>query len=312
MLRRRFNPANTHTHTRMYIISENILNIFCHNPAGIRHRVDTTTTHAHSHAYAHKCMYTCTDTVPQHEHTPKHTLAQNQQTDAGSLFSICFSMKCYLFCWSAYDEGVSYAPPSPHKTILRHIIMSTSSRLARSWPVCCLFFFVCLPVCLSCFSSLFSSLSVTPSTQCKLSPVARDSLLTDIGLDTVDMMANFDGNENEPVVLPARLPVRLIDLYLFVCLFTPCSTISPCDTPILARFCMIKTLVLGLKLRPHFIPSSTSHEDILPYRSVLYCSVVFLLLLLLSLFFFLVFLDRSDCFVWWAKITNTCFRSLFV
>lgn len=44
--------------------------------------------------------------------------------------------------------------------------------------------------------------------QCKLSTVARDTLLTDINLDTVDMMANFDGNENEPVVLPSRLPVR--------------------------------------------------------------------------------------------------------
>lgn len=37
--------------------------------------------------------------------------------------------------------------------------------------------------------------------------MARDTLLTDINLDTVDMMTNFDGNEEEPVVLPARLPV---------------------------------------------------------------------------------------------------------
>lgn len=46
--------------------------------------------------------------------------------------------------------------------------------------------------------------------QCKLSMVARDTLLTDIDLDTVDMMTNFDGNENEPVVLPSRLPVSRI------------------------------------------------------------------------------------------------------
>lgn len=46
--------------------------------------------------------------------------------------------------------------------------------------------------------------------QCKLSTVARDTLLTDINLDTVDMMTNFDGNENEPVVLPSRLPVRVV------------------------------------------------------------------------------------------------------
>ncbi|CAM9493634.1 unnamed protein product, partial [Hapterophycus canaliculatus] len=47
--------------------------------------------------------------------------------------------------------------------------------------------------------------------QCKLSTVARDTLLTDINLDTVDMMTNFDGNENEPVVLPSRLPILLIN-----------------------------------------------------------------------------------------------------
>ncbi|CAN0363204.1 unnamed protein product, partial [Scytosiphon promiscuus] len=48
-------------------------------------------------------------------------------------------------------------------------------------------------------------------TECKLSTVARDTLLTDINLDTVDMMTNFDGNENEPVVLPSRLPILLIN-----------------------------------------------------------------------------------------------------
>lgn len=31
--------------------------------------------------------------------------------------------------------------------------------------------------------------------------------MTDMDLDTVDMMTNFDGNEIEPVVLPSRLPV---------------------------------------------------------------------------------------------------------
>ncbi|CAM9092331.1 unnamed protein product [Pylaiella littoralis] len=48
-------------------------------------------------------------------------------------------------------------------------------------------------------------------TECKLSHVARDTLLTDINLDTVDMMTNFDGNEKEPVVLPSRLPLLLIN-----------------------------------------------------------------------------------------------------
>ncbi|CBN74882.1 DNA gyrase subunit A [Ectocarpus siliculosus] len=48
-------------------------------------------------------------------------------------------------------------------------------------------------------------------TECKLSSVAKDTLLTDINLDTVDMMTNFDGNEKEPVVLPSRLPLLLIN-----------------------------------------------------------------------------------------------------
>ncbi len=48
-------------------------------------------------------------------------------------------------------------------------------------------------------------------TESKLSHVARDSLLQDIALDTVDFVPNFDGNENEPVVLPARLPMLLLN-----------------------------------------------------------------------------------------------------
>lgn len=48
-------------------------------------------------------------------------------------------------------------------------------------------------------------------TEAKLSPVAYDSLLTDIKEDSVDFVANFDGNEEEPIVLPARLPVLLLN-----------------------------------------------------------------------------------------------------
>ncbi len=48
-------------------------------------------------------------------------------------------------------------------------------------------------------------------TESKLSHVARDSLLKDIALDTVDFVPNFDGNEDEPMVLPARLPMLLLN-----------------------------------------------------------------------------------------------------
>ncbi|KAG5188528.1 DNA topoisomerase IV, ATP/GTP binding site [Tribonema minus] len=48
-------------------------------------------------------------------------------------------------------------------------------------------------------------------TESKLAPVARDALLADVAMDTVDFVPNFDGNEQEPVVLPARLPILLLN-----------------------------------------------------------------------------------------------------
>jgi DNA gyrase subunit A len=48
-------------------------------------------------------------------------------------------------------------------------------------------------------------------TEAKLAPMARDGLLLDIALDTVDFVPNFDGNEEEPVVLPARVPMLLLN-----------------------------------------------------------------------------------------------------
>src|SRR5437764_358860 len=42
-------------------------------------------------------------------------------------------------------------------------------------------------------------------TECRLADSAM-SLLDDIDKDTVDFQANYDGNEKEPVVLPARFP----------------------------------------------------------------------------------------------------------
>ena len=37
------------------------------------------------------------------------------------------------------------------------------------------------------------------------------ALLEDIDKDTVDFQHNYDGNENEPVVLPARFPNLLVN-----------------------------------------------------------------------------------------------------
>ena len=47
-------------------------------------------------------------------------------------------------------------------------------------------------------------------TECRLAEPAM-SLLNDIDMDTVDFQANYDGNEHEPVVLPARFPNLLVN-----------------------------------------------------------------------------------------------------
>ena len=47
-------------------------------------------------------------------------------------------------------------------------------------------------------------------TECRLAKPAM-SLLADIDEDTVDFQANYDGNEHEPVVLPARFPNLLVN-----------------------------------------------------------------------------------------------------
>jgi DNA gyrase subunit A len=62
----------------------------------------------------------------------------------------------------------------------------------------------------------FGSIDADPAaamryTECKLSKVSFEAMLDEINLDTVDFVANFDGNEIEPTVLPARLPVLLLN-----------------------------------------------------------------------------------------------------
>src|SRR5438132_10407015 len=47
-------------------------------------------------------------------------------------------------------------------------------------------------------------------TECRLARPAME-LLGDIDLDTVDFQPNYDGNEREPVVLPARFPNLLVN-----------------------------------------------------------------------------------------------------
>ena len=53
-------------------------------------------------------------------------------------------------------------------------------------------------------------------TEAKLSALAFEALLADIKENTVDFTSNFDGNEQEPVVLPARFPV-LVQRMLMLC-----------------------------------------------------------------------------------------------
>jgi DNA gyrase subunit A len=48
-------------------------------------------------------------------------------------------------------------------------------------------------------------------TECRLTKVSSEALLEDISYDTVDFTPNFDGNEVEPLVLPAKLPILLLN-----------------------------------------------------------------------------------------------------
>ncbi|WAS05716.1 DNA gyrase subunit A [Gloeomargaritales cyanobacterium VI4D9] len=48
-------------------------------------------------------------------------------------------------------------------------------------------------------------------TECRLRALSREALLMDIDAETVDFTPNFDGSEQEPTVLPARLPQLLLN-----------------------------------------------------------------------------------------------------
>jgi DNA gyrase subunit A len=48
-------------------------------------------------------------------------------------------------------------------------------------------------------------------TETRLAPIANEGMLDEIGSDTVDFTTNFDGSQQEPVVLPAQLPFLLLN-----------------------------------------------------------------------------------------------------
>jgi len=62
----------------------------------------------------------------------------------------------------------------------------------------------------------FGSIDADPAaamryTECKLTKVTSEALMDDLGFDTVDFIPNFDGNEVEPTVLPAKVPFLLLN-----------------------------------------------------------------------------------------------------
>jgi DNA gyrase subunit A len=48
-------------------------------------------------------------------------------------------------------------------------------------------------------------------TETRLAPIAQQAMLTEIGEATVDYTSNFDNSQEEPVVLPAQLPLLLLN-----------------------------------------------------------------------------------------------------
>jgi len=63
----------------------------------------------------------------------------------------------------------------------------------------------------------FGSVDADPAaamryTECRLTPMSTMTLLKDLAFpNTVDYISNFDGNEQEPTVLPARVPLLLLN-----------------------------------------------------------------------------------------------------
>jgi DNA gyrase subunit A len=48
-------------------------------------------------------------------------------------------------------------------------------------------------------------------TECRLTRISQDGMLQDINFDTVDFVDNYDGSQQEPIVMPSRLPQLLLN-----------------------------------------------------------------------------------------------------
>jgi len=48
-------------------------------------------------------------------------------------------------------------------------------------------------------------------TETRLAPISHDALLAEIGEETIEFISNFDNSQQEPVVLPAQLPLLLLN-----------------------------------------------------------------------------------------------------
>jgi len=48
-------------------------------------------------------------------------------------------------------------------------------------------------------------------TECRLRPITTNAMLQDIESETVDFLPNYDGSQQEPIVLPARVPQLLLN-----------------------------------------------------------------------------------------------------
>jgi DNA gyrase subunit A len=48
-------------------------------------------------------------------------------------------------------------------------------------------------------------------TETRLAPISHEALLAEIGEETIEFISNFDNSQQEPVVLPAQLPVLLLN-----------------------------------------------------------------------------------------------------
>ena len=48
-------------------------------------------------------------------------------------------------------------------------------------------------------------------TECRLRPITTDALLQDIEAETVDFIDNYDGSQQEPIVMPSRVPQLLLN-----------------------------------------------------------------------------------------------------